>query len=264
MTKKNIILCFFVFAIWLTANAQTAVAPNPVTGKIFLKEYAAILNTTGKNIPDSEILSGKMDTAFAAFADYQIPKGVTQHWIKLVLQNKTQSPQKYYLGTTRFDLISFFSPSDSGQWTAQHSGTNFPNLKKKIEEGPFSFADVIVPAGQSIAVYIKAINLKSPTFQFVPLDLTLFTEKQFLFEFDNTKNYDLIFLGIVLIMAVYNFILFFITRERSYLFYVSYNIFILLYVAALSGEAVSLFYTDASQQQQLVLYTGFLFCPKNA
>ncbi len=256
MTKQNLVFCFSIFAFLLSATAQTPVDPGTSSGKVFLKDYSVILNTTGKNIPDAEILSGKMDNEFVAFADYEIPKGSTGHWIKLVLQNKSPKPEKYFLGTTRFDLISFYTQAGSGRWTAQQSGTNFPHKQKKIVAGHFSFADVIVPPRQSMAVYIKVKNLKSPSFQFVPLDLTAFTEKQFIFEFGNTKNYDLVFLGIVLIMALYNFILFFITRERSYLYYVGYNLFILSYVASLSGEAVSLLFPDSSMQQQLVLYTG--------
>jgi class 3 adenylate cyclase/PAS domain-containing protein len=50
----------------------------------------------------------------------------------------------------------------------------------------------------------------------------------------------------------------FITRDRSYLYYVGYNISILGYVFALSGDATALFFPDASFQENLVLVTGIL------
>jgi PAS domain S-box-containing protein len=255
-TEKIIIFCLIIFSTLLSIFQQRIFNPGTLSGKMLLKKEGLVFNSTNKKIADDAFLSGKMENQFSAFSGYKIPDGFSEHWIKLVLHNNDAEQKKYYIGTSRFDFIDFYIPADSGKWQIQHSGTNFPHAQKKIVSGPVSFADVIIPAQKTVNVYLKTKNLNGTAFQFVPLDLTLFTEKQFRVEYDYTKNYNLVFLGIVIIMALYNFILYFITRERSYLYYVGYNLFILSYVFALSGEAVTLFYPDGSKQQDLVLYTG--------
>lgn len=255
MKKKIFKIILFIILPVNIGLAQNFFVADEIKNIAEISENGTVLFQKAE---PSDVLSGDLDRQFVPFKSNEINDDNSEYWIRFAIVNNTSSPKKYYLGTSKYDSITFYIANLDGQFEIIKGGIQTPNEDKKIKVGHFSFADINVMPGDTAVSYIHAINQKTPFFQFVPLNLTLHTDSYFHTAYGNTRTFNLIFLGIVAIMALYNLILMFITRDKSYLYYVGYNISILSYVFALSGDATVLFLSNASFQENLVLITGIL------
>lgn len=258
MKNKKMLFRLIVFIAILPVNislAQKLIFTNEINDIVEISEFGTVLFQSAK---PTDVLSGNLDAEFVPFKSNEINEDNKEYWIRFAIVNNSPTPQKYLIGTSKFDRISFYIDKSSGEYELINGGIQSPNKEKKFNVGHFSFADISVAPGDTAVNYIQALNQETPFFQFVPLDLTLHTERYFQTAYGNTRTFNLIFLGIVAIMALYNLILMFITRDKSYLYYVGYNVSILGYVFALSGDATALFFPDATFQENLVLITGIL------
>jgi class 3 adenylate cyclase/PAS domain-containing protein len=250
--KASIIFAILIIGVDY-CQAQKPIEANAVKNFAEIENYGGVLITKAN---EKEVLNGSLDSKFSPFRAADLDKDDSEFWIRFSIINNTGVNQKYYMGTSKFDSITFYMPDTDDKYSQQRSGRLYPNALKKLKYGHFSFADIKVFSNDTAVCYIHVINTKIPFFQFVPLQLTLHTEPYFHTAYANTRTFNLIFLGIVAIMAFYNLTLLFITREKAYLFYVGYNLSILSYVFALSGDATALFFPSASFQENLVLFTG--------
>lgn len=233
--------------------AQQIIEASSVKDRLELAPYEQVLVEKAEV---SDVLSGKLDDAFKDVNGTNLYADGAKYWLRFSIANNLATPQTFYIGTTKFDSIAFYFPDGRGGYTVQRGGICFPNKDKKLRYGHFSFADIMLQPGQSAKCYMYVTTGKAPFFQFVPLKPTLHTRDYFLRAYGNTLNYNLIFLGIVAIMALYNLFLLFITKSRAYLWYFCYNLSILGYVYALSGQATALLMPNAAYQESLVLFTG--------
>lgn len=140
-------------------------------------------------------------------------------WLKVILRNKTPQP---FIPISinasvidRFDL--YFSDAMNGHMAHLSAGIN----------GKGSFApkanmiNCIVLPDSVRTVYMR---IQSNVPNIIPIE---FTSADKYIQRYSSKNIAFgIFMGIVIIMALYNLLLYFIVNDRSYLYYVSYILFL--------------------------------------
>ncbi len=249
------VLPLFLILLYLSQSlhAQPSIEADYVKDRLELTPYVQVLS---QHAEAADVISGRLDAAFKSAGGTDLYADGTNYWLRFSIVNNRSTPQTFYIGTTKFDSIAFYFTDGPSGYSVQRGGIRFPNKEKKLLYGHFSFADISIAPGQTAKCYMYVVTGKAPFFQFVPLKPTLHTREYFFRAYGNTLNYNLIFLGIVAIMALYNLFLLFITKSRAYLWYFCYNLSILGYVYALSGEASALLMPNASYQESLVLFTG--------
>lgn len=166
----------------------------------------------------------------------------SSYWLRLPLQNSATETLKLvvHLDSALFQHIDFYSYTEDGQSDVFHLGDVYPFHQRPVDYPTFVIPFVLEP-GQAKDVYIR---VKSIVPLIVPISLwqqdAFFVAKQpVVFVYGA-------FLGVLLIMAAYNLCLYFLVRERSYLIYSTFIIFIIGVHSSLDGVAYQWFWPNAS------------------
>lgn len=152
------------------------------------------------------------------------------YWIKLQIQNNTsQRNLLLEIGYPTIDSANLYTLDSSGKFTVAKLGRYKIFKDRFVNHQNFVFPVNINP-GNSKAFYLKVKSCEP--FQ-LPLYVT--TESTLLTKSITTDLIFGIYIGIILIMAVYNLFIYFSTREKSYIFYVLYIISVGLSQFTLQG-----------------------------
>jgi two-component system NtrC family sensor kinase len=140
-------------------------------------------------------------------------------WLKVILQNKTiQSNIPIAIGTTVIDNFDIYSVNPDS-----HSITHFKPEQSNIRFSYLSPKEItinypILP-NSAQAIYIR-VESSSPSI----IPIQFYSVSKYWANYNSVNAGFGIFTGIVLIMILYNLFLFFIVKDKSYLYYVGYVI----------------------------------------
>lgn len=152
------------------------------------------------------------------------------HWVKLNIQNQTKLENLVLeLEYPIIDEIVFYSKNISGGYDSILSGEIRKYSARQIDNQNFLFYINFDDVDE------REVYLKIKSGEQVQLPLILGTQKEL---FEELIVKDLVFglyLGIIIVMAIYNLFIYITVRDKSYLYYVSYIIFVGLTQAVLQG-----------------------------
>lgn len=152
------------------------------------------------------------------------------HWVKLKIQNQSNIKKLVLeLEYPIIDEIVFYSKNKSGTYDSILTGEIRKYSARQIDNQNFLF--YLNFDGEEEREYY----LKIRSGEQVQLPLIIGTQKEV---FEELIVKDLVFglyLGIILVMAIYNLFIYITVRDRSYLYYVSYIVFVGLTQVVLQG-----------------------------
>lgn len=164
------------------------------------------------------------------------------YWGKLNLLNQDSTQTKWILQCDGYNsVVEVYIKQPNGTFLLRKTGEFVPASQKEINEATYPMVSLQLPYNQPIEVYIKIYTqLKdSPTF------------KLSLWHPDKINNYrewkrfsQGIFQGAFWILILYNLILYMIIRNKSYLFYSLYMIFITIYSLYVQGFTREYFFAE--------------------
>jgi two-component system, sensor histidine kinase LadS len=137
------------------------------------------------------------------------------HWFRFDLLNRAEHEDWYIeVAYPQLDHVEVYSPDKNGDWSLQFYGDLYPVSARPVRHRNFVFP-VIVRRDITSPVIVKVITSSS-----VQVPLTVWSPEAF-----HDKNIDLqffhgAFFGIMLIMILYNLLLYFSIRDVSTLHYV--------------------------------------------
>ncbi len=135
-------------------------------------------------------------------------------WLKFEVQHPDSGQQIWLeIGYPLLDSLWFYSPAPSGTWAVERTGDHFPFSQRKYGHRNFTFPLQLID-NQTTTFYLRFQSkgtLQLPMWLHTPDSLRL---KQVL-----TESFFAMFYGIMFIMLVYNLFLFFILKNRNYLWY---------------------------------------------
>ncbi|MBC7383066.1 MAG: histidine kinase, partial [Bacteroidia bacterium] len=138
-------------------------------------------------------------------------------WIKVSVSNTTSNPNLFLeLAYPILDVVEFWAPIGNGIYQSKVLGESIPFNKRKYKQPNFIY-DLTIPKGVTCTYFIR---VKSVEQIILPLYLSRSTPTWQHISEDTAING--IYLGIVLIMFLYNLFVFFAVRDKSYLYYVFY------------------------------------------
>ena len=141
------------------------------------------------------------------------------YWARFTVENKTDRAKSWLLALEypHLDHIEFYSPTTGGRYAMQEAGDLAPFAQREIRHRYFLFP-LEIPADRGPRTYYMRFESRGP----VQFPLTILSGEEFLVA-DHKEQFALgIYYGIMLVMALYNFFIFFSVRDKSYLYYVLY------------------------------------------
>jgi signal transduction histidine kinase len=183
------------------------------------------------------------------------------HWIKLTILNRFKKAQPLYLAVPFSDSVQLYSIDFSGKVNIQKSGDLVPLDQRGNRTGQMVIVNFTVPASSVQSYYLKLQGNSEISKQFKPFTLRsieLYSQRGFDKRFKESRLIQAFYYGAVIIMLLYNLIIFFILRYRSYSSYVVFLLSLIVFLASNNGYLVELLWPNFPRFD---LYLRFLSTP---
>ena len=256
--KLHIKLLVFLFLNFFshTLHAQF-VFHEPTPAKVSLHPFASIANVGKQEMTIHQIITNEHLIGFKAVEVENKDLGFTNDnfWVKIDIHNKTSEDLEYYLETARpiTDFVELYAVSSSGTIKKSVSGDHMICAERSYCHRKTIFR-IDIPANSQQRIYIHMLS----DGEVLSVPLMLRTSEN-LMEITSLEQLVFgIFYGILFIAAIIYIFFFFGIRERTFLYYGLYVIFIGLLQFSLDGYFYQYIATDGgwfSQKAVLVFAT---------
>ena len=256
---RCLILLFSLLLFFEKGFAQPTLRLNSEVQKIDLIPFIKILN---HDADTTDIKSVFKSDNFIPIKNAAIQFNAPVHWLKFKLLNELPTDQEYHLSVPFTDYISFFSSTnDELAFLMEKTGDKVPLTERSNPIGKMVFIKFTVPSGKEKTYFLKLESASAISQQFKPFALStikLYSEEGFEENFETVRLYQALFYGAILIMLFYNFFIYLSLRDKSYLYYVIFIFFLIVFLAADDGILAEIFF---QQKPRWDLYIRFISTP---
>jgi serine phosphatase RsbU (regulator of sigma subunit) len=249
-TITIILLCLFHSVLWAEESSCPKAKHYPISTNLGKPtDLSHHLVFTSTEIPKKEIpeIQRLFQTNPVAFANGEIPNfgnTANQFWFCFVLHNDENHNKRTitFIKYPLLDEVQFFALRESGEINKNIQGRRYPFRNRDKDYRGFSFATELLPS--ETVTYFVGVKTDSS----VSVPLMIANEKHF----DSYESIDTLlqgmFFGIVCVMSLYNLFVYFMVKDKAYLFYVNYLILAaILFQLSLQGLLPVLFLPDAPE-----------------
>lgn len=160
-------------------------------------------------------------------------------WCKFKLENHTKEDVFLEIGNAVLDHIELYEVFDDGTFKARKAGILQPFSKRELQTNLFLFMLSTANQHKTQTFYLK---LKNNFPLLLPLKVAALKP---IFERNHPLDvFEGMYLGIVIIMALYNLFIYFSVRDKVYLWYVGYVVFSGILVSNVRGYAFEFMWAD--------------------
>ena len=177
------------------------------------------------------------------------------YWFRVKVQLEVgERPSTWWLEIHNATLnqIDLYLLEDNNNFSHQQTGSILPHDPSILSHNFPVFVLNLVP-GAERTFYVRVVENAA----FI-VPMTLFSNEAFLHEVQNEQIFLGLNYGVLLVMLVYNLIIYFYLRQRSYLYYVIFIAAFILGQASNDGLTRQYLWPSAGQWSDL---TGFFFAP---
>ena len=241
-----ILIIILFFAQSLEAKKYTI---NEIASKYILTNQLEIFHDESGELTFENIKNSS--SFFLPHQDWKtdfLPEEI--YWGKIELANQLPEGNDYVEWVLHFSLIftdiKIYVEDAEGQIRNYRSGFFVPTHQKTF--APISKQNLVkiqIPAAETVTFYFRAENKRK--FIAPKFDLTLQHSTSFFSALEKEKQQNGMYFGFVVMMLVYNFFLFFSTKDKAYLYYSIYILGITFFSLYNSGDL-------ADRIQSLFLY----------
>ena len=234
-TKTTLLfwLTIVLFLISVNGNSQFLIKENSSFKSQSLHKYTSIINLKDKKISIKEALKIPKDQFEPLFFE-NTDLGFTtdQYWLHFSIKNATTKVVSYYLETSRpiVDVANFYKVQPDGKIILQRSGDSIPFKERSFQHRKTIFKINLQP-NETGDYYL---NLSSDG-EVINVPLLLRTTDDLI---ENSSFEQIVFgffYGILIIAFILYFFFFYAMKQRVFLYYALYVIFIGLLQFSLDG-----------------------------
>ncbi|MEO8887541.1 MAG: 7TM diverse intracellular signaling domain-containing protein [Mucilaginibacter sp.] len=237
--KKIYIILYLILQTTITFAAKIdTLVINQSDSKYLTSQYFVELDEPNNSFTVNTIFqSKKFHTVTSTLPKLKYSKSVT--WIKFNLYNNTLSPiVPITIGQSIIDDFDVYYQSPVNNQLIHLSSQQFKKNKSILTQTATAINWPITPfANETLFIRVKSKNSSV-----IPIEIHSYDE--FIENGEINKLIDGAIIGIFLIMALYNLMLFASVGDKSYLYYVVYIVFLGLSQILLLGYGSGLFSTD--------------------
>jgi signal transduction histidine kinase len=180
------------------------------------------------------------------------------YWFQFSITNHTsQSALLLEQGYTHIDHISLYAPNSEGGFKEQQSGDMLPFKNRARDYRTITFEIQIEP-GATRLFFVRTQSTGS-----TQLPLKVYKESTFAQVSEREAAALGAFYGIILVMIVFNTLLWMSLRDKTYLSYVGYLAFYLIFQLTLNGNALRYIFPESPNLNAIALpfsvFTAFFF-----
>lgn len=227
--RMGILIFLFTYSIsnaqnWENQNFTEAVSLRPITSVLLAgqQDYSFEEVRSNSKLDFVPLTSLKENLGFSS----------DNYWLTFTLENTTDSYNQYYLETARpiTDVVNLFLIDEDNDVEKQYSGDKIPFSKKTIQHRKSIF-DIGLRPGESVEAYI---HLKSDG-EVVMLPMELYQEASFFNLTYKEQVFYGFFYGILILACIIYLFFFFALKDRAFIYYALYALFIALMQFSLDG-----------------------------
>jgi hypothetical protein len=177
--------------------------------------------------------------------------GSEVYWYRFKVKNKLKYPKSWFISFyDEHELEQLYIPDSIGNFIVKKTGNNLALKDRDFKYTKNTFFDVTIGSGQEQLFYVRICNGHKTYIE--PYQGYLISKNDLLGEKFLNRFINALFLGIFLIMVLYNLILFFAIKEKSYVYYVLYIFSFALFFFNENGYAFEFLWP------KYPLWSGFL------
>jgi hypothetical protein len=190
--------------------------------------YEYFIDSSG-NLTFQEITSSSRLQQFRPMEDKAHPSRVC--WLKFSIANNSKMEQEYLLDMENWHKVDLYYSNNGKQFKIKKTGHVVPFLKKDYPNGNKNLILLTVKKDEHLSCFLRLeytdhyfILPQKITFKIIP-------KSEFLENETDSRFITGTFLGIFIIMLIYNFFIWISTKDKSYIFYLmllllaSYGVF---------------------------------------
>ncbi len=234
-------LPFLLFGFWLLMLKTETLKAEEV---LVLKEEvcsigsrAELLDESWSGLSVKEVLYGQHQWKPGGQEVYNFGHAKQAYWLRFFFRNGLNSAELFYfnINNALIDSVEVWVQYETKTGHFK-TGDHWPFYERPVNHTSFSFPIYLQPA-EAVAVYvrIKTADHVTVPFKIGPHDLVN----------DQMSDYDFVlgmYTGLMLVMFLYNLIVYYSTRDRSYLFYIAYILCLLMAQLFIDGAAFKRFF----------------------
>lgn len=232
MSPPRPLIWLIVLLFISIANAQFSQNEN-TTEAISLRPITSVFLAGQKDYSFEEIRNNS-DLDFVPLSSLKENLGFSSdnYWLKFTLHNQTESFEQYYLETARpiTDIVNLYLIDETGDVQKQLSGDKISFSEKTVQHRKSIF-DIELKPYQKVTAYI---HLKSDG-EVVMLPMNLFQEGIFLNLTYKEQVFYGFFYGILVLASIIYLFFFFALKDKAFVYYACYVLFIALMQFSLDG-----------------------------
>ena len=233
-TIKPLLCAFFLLLFFANAHAQYEFKNNSLPQKISLHPYTTIVNAGSKELHIQYVIKNFESLQPRKLNTENDDLGFTKDnfWARVELRNATGNDLHYYLETARpiTDLVELYAIDSRGMLTKTTSGDKIRYADRDFDDRRTIFKIDIRPY-DNLKLYL---HLKSDG-EVIKMPMMLRNSESFIKMASMEQLIFGIFYGILLTAAIIYFFFFFALREKTFLYYSLYVVFIGLMQFAIDG-----------------------------
>ena len=229
---KRIILLLFGIGLSVCSLAQTAVIDDAVDERVFLLKDLEFFIDTTNTLTFSQVSNPQFTNEFKQRESYQNKdyQSGASYWIRFSVKHNVSKKVwliEFYDQT--IDVIEAFLPNSEGTYDQRMMGDRYPFNQRKFAHKNFEVQLDNAPG--SVRYYYFRVQ----SHEFADIRIAFRSVDQLIYYALNEYFLFGTFYGMILIIALYNFLVFLAIREIKNIYYIFYIISVALYAMSLDG-----------------------------
>ena len=229
--------------------------PENLTGSIDVASHMQYVKDSDHQLTINTILDSSLNWSPI---DRESPNfGFTEaaFWFRIPLVNQASQAQEILLELPIpfLDNINLYQVHAGSIVQSYHLGDSLPFSDRPLKHPNFIMPLELSPGDSTLYLRIASSGT-------VEAPLTIWNSHSFMLASSDIHLFEGIWAGIIAIMVVYNFLLFFSIREPGYLYYSGFALFYLLFQISLSGYAFAYIWPDSLRWNSHSIPTTIALC----
>ncbi|TAH00248.1 MAG: GHKL domain-containing protein [Sphingobacteriales bacterium] len=251
--KKTILLLSLIYLISISLFAQNTLYIQDALKEKYIGKYITVFQDSSHDLSFKQIL--KSDNFFHpnSFDVLNLGISTNNNWLKFKLTNNSEK-ETFILNLPNpiINEVELYIVRNSG--IEKIKCTNYSQVRNRKYKHQFYLFDINLHHNETITCYLK---LKAKEQILAPI--SIHTSDQILPIISDSDTKTGIYLGIMMVMLLYNLFIYFTVRDKDYLVYCHYIFWVALTQATLLGFSHRYLWTDnVWLAQNMVIICGIM------
>lgn len=253
MSLLKLLLCLLA---WLPQPVLAAAGLDAGTQQLVLDRHIAILEDPGGKLSLEEVKARDADfQPVNKSGRFSLGYSKSHWWLRVEVASAADTPRHWRLHVAYppLDSIEAWLPQGDG-WATYHTGDRQPFANRPTPNIDHVFP-LTLEAGKTSTLYLRIASSGSLT-----APMTIFSESAYESHSNTTYLLEALYFGTLLALGVYNLLLYFSVRDRTYLLYVIFVLGMALGQAGQAGLASQYLWPDWPLIANYAFPLGFALC----